>query len=82
MPGSTELVSTPAALIRYDLAPGRHAWLQVICGRLTLNETPLGTGDGAAVSAEASLAIIGGFEESAEDRPAAGDVEFLLFDLV
>ena len=51
-------------------APGRHAWLQVVKGAVTLNGTPLKAGDGAAASDEDSLTV-----------RADGDSEVLLFDL-
>ena len=51
-------------------APGRHGWLQVVKGAVTLNGTPLRAGDGAAASDEASLTV-----------RADGDSEVLLFDL-
>ena len=54
----------------HRLAPGRHAWLQVVRGALALNGTSLATGDGVAVSDEARLAL-------AAREPA----ELLLFDL-
>jgi redox-sensitive bicupin YhaK (pirin superfamily) len=53
-----------------ELMPGRHAWLQVLRGGVTLNGTPLAAGDGAALSDEASLTI-----------RAEGPSEVLLFDL-
>lgn len=53
-----------------DLAPGRHAWIQVIRGRLTANSSPLSSGDGAAVSGETKLSFT-----------AAEESEFLVFDL-
>jgi redox-sensitive bicupin YhaK (pirin superfamily) len=56
--------------VRHTLAAGRHAWLQVARGTVTLNGTELRAGDGAAVSEERGLTIIG-------REPA----EFLLFDL-
>ena len=59
------------AQVEHALAPGRHAWLQVARGAVTLNGQPLGEGDGAAVSDEQKLAIKG----------AADDSEVLLFDL-
>lgn len=34
-----------------DLAAGRHAWLHVAQGAITVNDTPLGPGDGAALDA-------------------------------
>ncbi len=52
------------------LAPGRHAWLQLATGELTLNGTALATGDGAAVSEETLLQLT---------APAAAT--FVLFDL-
>jgi hypothetical protein len=56
--------------LAHDLAPGRHAWLQVLRGAITLNGQPLATSDGAAVSDETQLSII-------SSEPA----EVLLFDL-
>ena len=53
-----------------DLRSGRHAWVQVARGAVTLNEEPLKAGDGAAVSAETSL-----------DLAATEDAEVLVFDL-
>ncbi|MEQ1758207.1 MAG: pirin family protein [Vicinamibacterales bacterium] len=52
------------------LRPGRHAWVQVARGGVTLNGTELAQGDGAAVSDEASL-----------DLAASSDAELLVFDL-
>ncbi len=52
------------------LPAGRHAWLQVTRGGLTLNGIELAQGDGAAVSDETTL-----------DLQARGDAEALLFDL-
>ncbi len=57
--------------LEHTLDADRHAWLQVARGRLRLNDTELGEGDGAAVSAEDLLRIEGLDDES----------EFLLFDL-
>ena len=54
----------------HNLAPGRHAWLQVARGAVTVNGENLDQGDGAAVSNEERVAITG--------REAA---EVLLFDL-
>ena len=56
--------------VKATLARGRHAWLQLIRGGLTLNGTALAAGDGAAVSDETALAI-----------KASQESEFLLFDL-
>src|SRR4030095_390036 len=38
--------------VQHALAPGRHAWVHIACGALTLNDLPLATGDGAAVTEE------------------------------
>ncbi len=54
----------------HNLAPGRHAWVQVSTGEVTLNGQPLKEGDGAAVSEEAAIEIA-----------AKGKAEVLLFDL-
>lgn len=49
---------------------GRHAWVQVARGGVTVNGTLLGAGDGAAVTDERELAI-----------QARADSEILVFDL-
>src|SRR4029434_9204119 len=43
----------------HELNAERHAWVQVARGAVTVNGQPLWQGDGAAVSAEASLRLIG-----------------------
>ena len=55
-----------------ELSPGRHAWVQLARGELTLNGTALRAGDGAAVSDEQRLALQGSGE---------GEAEVLVFDL-
>jgi redox-sensitive bicupin YhaK (pirin superfamily) len=60
----------PGQRVGHALAAGRHGWLQVMAGRLEVNRTALGAGDGAAVSREAALEIV-----------AREDAHFLLFDL-
>jgi redox-sensitive bicupin YhaK (pirin superfamily) len=54
----------------YAMEPGRHAWLQVLRGRVALNGQPLEAGDGAALSDETGLTV-------RADQPS----EVLLFDL-
>jgi hypothetical protein len=54
----------------FSLRPGRHAWVHVARGAVSLNGTGLGEGDGAGVSAETGLEFLG-------QEPA----EVLLFDL-
>ena len=56
--------------LRYPLAAGRHAYVQVTRGTLQLNGTHLDQGDGAAVSDEAMLTF-----------SAGSTAEALLFDL-
>jgi hypothetical protein len=56
--------------LRHTLPPGRHAWLQVAGGAVSLNGTLLFTGDGAAASDEDRLEIT-----------ASKSSEVLLFDL-
>ena len=56
--------------VSHTLAPGRHAWLQVLRGSVTLNGHTLETSDGAAVSDERPLEIVA-------NQPA----EVMLFDL-
>jgi quercetin 2,3-dioxygenase len=43
--------------IEHALAPGRHAWVQVAEGQISLNGQHLDTGDGAAVTEEQLLAL-------------------------
>ena len=66
----TEL--TPDQKVPHDLKPGRHAWLQVVRGSVTLNGQRLDEGDAAAVSEERSLVFAGAGESGGE---------LLLFDL-
>jgi redox-sensitive bicupin YhaK (pirin superfamily) len=54
------------------LKPGRHAWVQVARGGLTLNDKAMKAGDGAAVSQEAELRLQADRNEGAE---------LLLFDM-
>jgi redox-sensitive bicupin YhaK (pirin superfamily) len=56
--------------VTHALKPGRHAWVQVARGAVTLNGQSLRAGDGAAVSDEPRLEIA-----------ATKDAEVLLFDL-
>ena len=56
--------------VMHELAPGRHAWLQVLRGSAQLNGVPLQTSDGAAVSDELSLTML-----------ATEPCEVMLFDL-
>jgi len=56
--------------VTHPLAQGRHAWLQVARGKVTVGGQQLKQGDGASISEEQSL-IIQGLEPS----------EILLFDL-
>ena len=56
--------------LNYDIPPARHAWLQVLRGSVTLNETAMDTSDGAAISNETELSIT-----------ATDDSEIMLFNL-
>ncbi|WP_372715723.1 pirin family protein [Novipirellula sp.] len=56
--------------IEFQLEENRHAWLQVLRGRVKLNGYAMETGDGAAVSSETALNIC-----------ATMDAEIMLFDL-
>jgi quercetin 2,3-dioxygenase len=60
----------PGERVKHAVASGRHAWLQVVTGRIELNGTALGAGDGAAVSRESALEMV-----------AVEPAHFLLFDL-
>lgn len=56
--------------VTHSLDVGRHAWLQVLRGSVSLNDRELGTSDGAAISDEDQILVT-----------ARGDAEFMLFDL-
>jgi redox-sensitive bicupin YhaK (pirin superfamily) len=56
--------------VTHKLAPGRHAWVHVAEGEVSLNGKKLTGGDAAAVDEESSLELIG-------VKPA----QVLLFDL-
>ncbi len=58
--------------IRKRLVPERHAWVQVLRGKLRMNDAELKQGDGAAISSEQELWLTG-------DDP--GGCELMLFDL-
>jgi redox-sensitive bicupin YhaK (pirin superfamily) len=58
--------------VRHALAPGRHAWVQVARGELTVNGRALRAGDGAALSGEDEIAVEGA-------GPSGG--EALVFEL-
>lgn len=58
------------ATVAHSLAPGRHAWLQVLRGEVRVNGAPLQTSDGAALSDEQSVRI-----------EAASSALVMLFDL-
>ncbi|MBI5432927.1 MAG: pirin family protein [Planctomycetes bacterium] len=56
--------------VRHELDAGRHAWVQVVRGMVTVNGRVLTAGDGAAASGEAQVAIV-----------AHSDAELVLIDL-
>ena len=60
----------PSAEVVHELEPNRHAWVQVARGSIEINGQPLKQGDGAAISEESAIKIVG-------TEPA----EILLFDL-
>jgi redox-sensitive bicupin YhaK (pirin superfamily) len=62
------------AKVRHDVHPGRFAWLQVTRGRVLMNGEHLSAGDGAAISDEATVEVVG-------DAPDGGRSGVLLFDL-
>jgi hypothetical protein len=57
-------------LVKHDLKPNRHAYVQVARGSIRLNGKDLAEGDGAAISAEKSVELTG-----------INNAEVLLFDL-
>jgi hypothetical protein len=63
-------VLAPGRPLAHALRPGRHAWVQVARGAISVNGTALGQGDGAALS-----------DERAVELGATRSSEVLLFDL-
>jgi redox-sensitive bicupin YhaK (pirin superfamily) len=61
----------PGETVKHELKPARHAFVQVARGSITLNGKTLEVGDGASISDEKALELIG-----------VNDAEVLLFDLV
>jgi quercetin 2,3-dioxygenase len=64
------VVLDPGQQVNYSLKPGRHAWLQLARGGVSVNGTKLNAGDGAAVSEEGVLEV-----------KALDTAELLIFDL-
>jgi hypothetical protein len=56
--------------VTHQLAPGRHAWIQVLRGAVTLQNVSLSAGDGAAVSDDSLVTLV-----------AAQSSEVMVFDL-
>jgi len=56
--------------VTHEVANGRHAWLQVLRGAVSLNDHDLQSSDGAAISDELFLKV-----------QATTDAEIMLFDL-
>lgn len=56
--------------LAYDIAPGRKVWIQVVKGKLSVNDQQLDAGDGLGLLVPGALALA-----------AKEDTEFLLFDL-
>ena len=63
-------VLAPGAVVKHELRPDRHAYVQVARGSVALNGKKLETGDGAAISGEQALELRG-----------VDKAEILLFDL-
>jgi redox-sensitive bicupin YhaK (pirin superfamily) len=57
-------------VLSHSMQPGRHAWLQILRGKVTLDGHTLSAGDGVAVSEERGLEVAG-----------REDSELMLFDL-
>jgi redox-sensitive bicupin YhaK (pirin superfamily) len=64
-------ILSPGRRVAHENRPGRHVWLQVARGALTVGGTPLSAGDGASTSDPGTLDLVAG--------PAGTEV--LLFDL-
>jgi redox-sensitive bicupin YhaK (pirin superfamily) len=73
----------------HPIAPGRHAWVQVVRGAVTVNGQLLAAGDGVALSDEREVAIVA-LADALQRRAStvhgprrvdASESEILLFDL-
>jgi len=64
-------VIDPGKAVTHEIASGRHAWVQVTRGSVSVNGAKLKAGDGAAIADEKKLTIAANGEDS----------EILLFDL-
>lgn len=62
---------TNAKPLEYTLAKNRLAWIQLVKGKVEINQQLLEHGDGGAFSAEATIQI----------KSTSNEAEFLLFDL-
>jgi redox-sensitive bicupin YhaK (pirin superfamily) len=60
----------PGQEVVHELGPNRYAWIQIARGAVTVNGDSLEQGDGASISGEFTLRLVG-------QKPA----EVLLFDL-
>jgi len=63
-------ILAPNEQVSHPLAPGRHAWVQVVDGQIEINSQALARGDGAALDDEREVTVT-----------ARKTSEFLLFDL-
>jgi redox-sensitive bicupin YhaK (pirin superfamily) len=61
----------PSSALTFELARGRHAWLQVLRGSVNLSNNNLSAGDGVAIGNESQLMLT-----------ASTPAELMLFDLV
>ena len=61
-------ILNPGKSVEYRADPGRHLWVQIAKGSISLSGEQLSVGDGAAVSEESLISL-------------EGDGEILLFDL-
>jgi redox-sensitive bicupin YhaK (pirin superfamily) len=52
--------------VTHMLAPGRHAWVQVVRGQVAVNAEALSAGDGAAISNEQEVTVSGVGENGGE----------------
>jgi len=63
-------ILAPGAAVTHRVRDGRHVWVQLVDGEVTVNGTAVGKGDGIAIENAAVISI-----------DAASPAEFLLFDL-
>jgi hypothetical protein len=75
------VVLEPGQKVEQTLAKGRHAWVHVARGAVSLDGLGLLAGDGAALSDEPAVRLAGGPAAGVRSASAGAASEVLIFDL-